>query len=271
MLKTRIADYIKYFVEEEKLNKKWAKDVVEDIEKNNVANITKNIQRFLKDYLVDEDDGLTPKELLTKYKDEIESVSKFDKETQVFGYYNSWWVFGEVAAEMEYEIFMAEAENVGYKRTKRGENPMPNDLYDLEYAPTNLKTQEIINSYETEINRLNELKTANENELSLAEDKFAEKESETLKKKIEKLTADIETLTKRIAAQAAEKALIEEVFAKYYQDNKLKAEFTERTDKELIGHFKNGVLSRYQSEDIILRKTEILTILDEIRKEVIWD
>jgi type I restriction enzyme M protein len=24
---------------------------------------------------------------------------------------------------------MAEAENVGYKRTKRGEKPMPNDLY----------------------------------------------------------------------------------------------------------------------------------------------
>ena len=24
---------------------------------------------------------------------------------------------------------MAEAENIGYKRTKRGEKPMPNDLY----------------------------------------------------------------------------------------------------------------------------------------------
>ncbi|MDZ7935156.1 MAG: hypothetical protein U5M51_09370 [Emticicia sp.] len=43
---------------------------------------------------------------------------------------------------MDYDIFMAEAENVGYKRTKRGENPMPNDLYDIEYAPTNLDTKE---------------------------------------------------------------------------------------------------------------------------------
>jgi len=32
---------------------------------------------------------------------------------------NTWWVFGEVSRELNYEIFMAEVENVGYKRTKR--------------------------------------------------------------------------------------------------------------------------------------------------------
>ncbi|MCZ9960413.1 hypothetical protein OFQ54_00985 [Brachyspira hyodysenteriae] len=30
---------------------------------------------------------------------------------------------------MNYSILMAEAENIGYKRTKRGEKIMPNDLY----------------------------------------------------------------------------------------------------------------------------------------------
>ena len=42
---------------------------------------------------------------------------------------NTWWVFGEVAKELSYPIFMAEAEHVGYKRTKRFEQKRPNDLY----------------------------------------------------------------------------------------------------------------------------------------------
>ena len=110
------------------LNKKWAKDVVKDIEDDNSANILKNISRFLKDYITPEDNELDIKTLLTKYSDEIAKLLKYEKETNVFGFYNAWWVFGEVAkeSEIDYAIFMAEAENVGYKRTKRGENPMPN-------------------------------------------------------------------------------------------------------------------------------------------------
>ena len=34
-----------------------------------------------------------------------------------------------MAKELNYKIFMAEVENVGYKRTKRGEKSMPNELY----------------------------------------------------------------------------------------------------------------------------------------------
>ena len=65
-----------------------------------------------------------------KYADELKSLCKYDNDTKdVFGFVNSWWVFGEVAKELNYKIFMAEVENVGYKRTKRGEKPMPNELY----------------------------------------------------------------------------------------------------------------------------------------------
>jgi len=129
LLNTRIKDYILYFVEEIELNKKWAKDVVKDIKEDNKQNVLNNIYRFLKDYLTDKDLILDIKELLTKYSDEIAKLSKYDKETDVFGFYNAWWVFGEVAKELDYDIFMAEAKNVGYKRTRRGEYPMPNDLY----------------------------------------------------------------------------------------------------------------------------------------------
>lgn len=271
LLKTRITDYVKYFVNEEKLNKKWTKDVVEDIEKKNNINILANTKRFLKNYLTEEDKTLAPKELLTKYIEEIDSISKYDKDTQVFGFYNAWWVFGEVAKELDYDIFMAEAENVGYKRNKRGENSMPNDLYDIEYAPTSIDTTAIISGYGKELKRLTELKTETQTELKTTKIKFTEKENDTLKKKIEKLTADIENQIQKISTVQAEKTLVESIFKTYYQADKLKEQYSERTDKELINHFKNGVLAQYQNKDIVLRKTKLLTILDNIRKEVTWE
>jgi type I restriction enzyme M protein len=59
--------------------------------------------------------------------------------------------------------------------------------------------------------------------------------------------------------------------ANYYENDILKEEYTECTDAILISHFKNGLLSRYKSDDILLRKTIQLTILDAIRQEVVWD
>jgi len=271
LLKTRVTDYVKYFVKGDKLNKKWAKDVVADIEKENLENIKNNIQRFLKDYLTPEDDALEVKPLLEKYSEEIDSVSKFEKETDVFGFYNAWWVFGEVSKELDYDIFMAEAENVGYKRTKRGENPMPNDLFDLEYAPYQLDTKGIIDSYDKSLKILNDLLDESKKELEAIETKIKDKETEALKKKAEKLTTDIEAQKEKIEGIEEEKAQVVEILETYYESDKLKAEYSERTDADLISHFKNGVLSRHKSDDIVLRTTELQTILDNIRKEVIWE
>ncbi|MBF0388871.1 MAG: N-6 DNA methylase [Desulfamplus sp.] len=287
-LKTRVVRYYDYFVNEAKPSKKfvWVKELttdlntllekedkeaVEVINKEDLKHIKENIKRFLKDYITPEDEALNPKELLTKYSEEIDSLSKFEKETHVFGFYNSWWVFGEVAKEMDYDIFMAEAENVGYKRTKRGENPMPNDLYDIEYSPNSIDTKGIIETYEKDIkilkDQLAELKT----ELEAVNKKIDGKETEALKKKAEKLNADIETQNTKIEQAETEKAQVIEIFIKYYESDKLKIEFAERTDTELISHFKNGVLSRYKSDDIVLRTSELLTILDNIRKDVVWE
>jgi len=86
--------------------------------------------RMLKDYVKEDDKNLSPKELVRKYVDELKELCEFDKDTkETFGYVNTWWVFGEVAKEINYKIFMAEVENIGYKRTKKGEKPMPNKLY----------------------------------------------------------------------------------------------------------------------------------------------
>jgi len=123
-LKTRVENLMKVYLEGKDRNKLPSiKDLTQDGEKQILL-------RMLKNYTEEGDKNLTPKELVEKYKDELKELCKFDKDTKdVFGYVNTWWVFGEVAKELNYKIFMAEVENIGYKRTKRGEKPMPNELF----------------------------------------------------------------------------------------------------------------------------------------------
>lgn len=88
------------------------------------------LEKMLKNYIETIDSKLSVKLLIEKYQDELKELCKYDTETKdVFGFVNTYWVFGEVAKELNYKVFMAEVENVGYKRTKRGEKPMPNELY----------------------------------------------------------------------------------------------------------------------------------------------
>lgn len=85
------------------------------------------------------------------------------------------------------------------------------------------------------------------------------------------MNADIVTQNAKIQRAEDEKMQVIEILKKYYDAGKLKPEYAERTNIELISHFKNGVLARYKCDDIVLRNTELLTILDNIRKEVIWE
>lgn len=123
-LKTRCENLLKVHIQGLGRNKlPSVKDLTEQEEKDILF-------RMLKDYIEEDDKQLTPKEILVKYEDELKDLCKYDNDTKdVFGFVNTWWVFGEVAKELNYKIFMAEVENVGYKRTKRGEKPMPNELY----------------------------------------------------------------------------------------------------------------------------------------------
>lgn len=88
------------------------------------------LDRLLKGYVQTSDKKFSNTELIEKYRNEIEGLCKFDKDTKdVFGMVNTWWVFGEVSKELDYHIFNAEVENIGYKRTKRGIKVQANDLY----------------------------------------------------------------------------------------------------------------------------------------------
>jgi len=79
----------------------------------------KAIRGYIKHMLAEEDMSLSGLDLLKKYENEIAHVDQnFD-----------WWIFGEVAKELNYPIQMANAIEIGYKRTLRGEQKRPNQLF----------------------------------------------------------------------------------------------------------------------------------------------
>lgn len=98
-------------------------DVTSDPESRRV------VQRFLKSLLDERDRDLQMINLLDKYLHDIAAVGeindvfgKFPNQPKPlpFAYSNAWWVFDEVTldAAFRYDIFMAEAEEIGYKRGK---------------------------------------------------------------------------------------------------------------------------------------------------------
>lgn len=88
------------------------------------------LQCLLKSHFSDKDKSLDIADLVVKYADDIADICKPDKDLKdVFGFVNTWWVFSGVSRKLNYEVFIAEVDNVGYKRTKRGEKSQPNDLF----------------------------------------------------------------------------------------------------------------------------------------------
>ena len=123
-LKTRCENLLDVYLDEKDRKKLSSVKNLKEAEEKEI------LKRMLKDYFEEDDKKLSIKELIEKYQDELKDLCKYDNDTKdIFGFVNSWWVFGEVAKELNYKIFMAEVENIGYKRTKRGEKLMPNELY----------------------------------------------------------------------------------------------------------------------------------------------
>lgn len=130
LLRTRCENLVKVYVDDKSKSKLPSiKDLTAKEEKE-------ILHKLLRSHLDINDKKLSPKELVVKYNEELTGrggLCKHDNDTkEVFGFVNTWWVFGEVAKEFDYSIFMAEVENVGYKRTKRSEKPMPNELFRLD-------------------------------------------------------------------------------------------------------------------------------------------
>ncbi|WP_417326735.1 restriction endonuclease subunit M [Halarcobacter sp.] len=252
-LKTRIINYVKYFVEGQKLNKRWASDVIEDIENNNYGNIILNIESYLKHYIKVSDKSLSVKELLEKYLEEISEISKHDKDlVEEFGYANARWVFAEVAKDLGYDIFMAEVENVGYKRTKRGENPMPNELYDIEIAPDKISFEAISNLIDKDIELYSIRLEAEKTKKIKDQEKI-----QNLEMKIQNLNVEKEDLLSALL--------------KFYTFEGILKDKERTAISSLKSLFENRYLVRFKSNDILLRNDNQLVLLDYIRDNVKWD
>lgn len=123
-LKTRCENLILVYLDGEDRNKMPSIKALTGKEEKDI------LTRMLKNYFEEDDNKLSAKMLFEKYTEELKELCKYDNDTKdTFGFVNTWWVFGEVAKELNYKIFMAEVENIGYKRTKRGEKLMPNELF----------------------------------------------------------------------------------------------------------------------------------------------
>lgn len=123
-LKTRVENLVDVY---KGLKNKEKLPSIKDLSK---AEERKILERLLKNYIEEKDSDLSNEELIKKYVDELIELCKFDKDTKdEFGFVNTWWVFGEVAKELDYNIFMAETDFIGYKRTIRGEKITQNELY----------------------------------------------------------------------------------------------------------------------------------------------
>lgn len=217
---------------------------------------------ILKNNINPVDVTLSPKEIIEKYRQEFTTICKVDNDTcESFGYVNLWWVFSEIAELLDYEILMAEAENVGYKRTKRGEKDMPNDLFDIENAPDLLDVSLIETDFNVKSDQIDELI---KKEISK---KIKENRLERVKQIDEKINEyeEAKTFLKR------EKDNLFRIIEKYYDENgKLKDQYYDRLDDELVKEFKNGRLKEYRSERVLIRKNAKLKILDLMR-QIDWN
>ena len=90
--------------------------------KNSNPTQTKHIEKLFKVFLQERfnksDTSLSLVKLVEKYKDEILNRDKV------------WWVFSEISRIMNYDFHMAVVEEIGYKRTLRGETKRKNQLFD---------------------------------------------------------------------------------------------------------------------------------------------
>lgn len=219
------------------------------------------IRRMLKNHLTGRDDALSANELIDKYRAELSDLCAFDKDTvDTFGHVNTWWVFGEVAQQLNYDVFMAEVDNVGYKRTKRGEKEMPNELFALEYAPSELDTSSIDNFYIESIAQIQAW-------IDREEDRKKKEKKDDKKAQIDEKIASMEQ-TK--VDKENEYTGVKDFISVYYSGKKLKDEYLERTDDTLINEFKTGRLYNWRSERIALHESSYLNLLDYMR-EIDWE
>jgi type I restriction enzyme M protein len=151
---------------------------------------------------------------------------------------------------------------------------MPNDLYDIEVAPSFLNKKEIMEGYQIRIDHFATRKEEFQKELKAAEAKKAAKVSKNIDKVIEQLEGKIEASRINYEKLTLEKLEVDNIIETYYAKSgkiyAIKNEYFDRTDTTLLAHFTSGLMQTERSEDVLLRVNTKIKILDTIRKDVVW-
>lgn len=253
-LKTRVENLISVH---DGIKKKEKLPSIKDMSNEEEINV---LVYMLKSIITPQDKQLTSDEIIDKYRDDLNELCTIDDNlVDVYGHVNTWWVFDEVTKDNRDEIFMAEVDNVGYKRTKRNENPMPNELYELEIAPTHIELTVIENDYQAKIDEI-------ESEILDIENSISKKKT----KQTQKLANKLSDLEKKKNSLIDEMNEIRLFINTYYDHGDLKEEYLERSDKNLISEFSNGRLKKYRSDAVALHENTYNTLLDYMRK-IVWE
>ena len=248
-------NYIKVFCEGEEQSK------FPSIKNDDEKEVKKNIILFVKQAASLDEDSLSVSDFVKKYRAEIENATQIDNDTRdVLGFVNTTWVFEEVAKELSYSIFMAEAENIGYKRTKRGEKPQPNDLFDVEIAPSMLDINEVKAIYENEKKSLEETRSKIEEEIK----KIDSKRKPMLLARLKRVENDLASLQ-------TERTNTLNIISQYYdKSGNLRNIYKSRHDSTLLDLFHLTRLEQFKSNFMLIRQSEQSTILDFMRKAKVW-
>ena len=137
---------------------------------------------------------------------------------------------------------------------------MPNELFTLEYAPSNLDFISIEDDYRKGIDSLQDL-------IAITKEKMAR---EKKKEKIEQFEKRVIDMSNQKDALERERDEIRSFIKKYYKDGILKDEYSERMDNELISEFKSGRLKKHCSNAVALHKNTYIAVLDYMR-DIKWE
>jgi type I restriction enzyme M protein len=270
-LSTRIQNHFKVHIEG------VAPSSLPSVKKSTDADARRDISDFLGKPLSDEEATMPLAQLLELKRHFLGLELEVDTDVaDVFGRVNCNWVMRQVliqsvkdaekmqdaSLDQNSEIFLAEARNIGYKRSKRGEIVQPNELFSLEGAPSKVDANIVAINYAKVIEDVEQRIVAARKRLAQAAgDQEAAKRYE---EQVRKLSDKEEELI-------AERTRVTAALAGFYDANgAMKAQYEDRSDPELRAIFDFSLMAHLRSSAVLLAPTSRATILDRMRAKGLW-
>ena len=246
-LSTRVKNYRKVFVDG------TAQSRYPSIKTDTEDDVSANLARFLQVDLTPAEAALPIKDLLESKAALIDDAQLVDTDTgDIFGYVNVSWVFVRIAAELDHRIFIAEARQVGYKRTKRGERPQPNDLFDLEIAPAKIDTAEVKQAYEDKAARLDKDAASLAAKAKALDGREKEPGKDAEKERLEARAKAVQEQAAEVRAEIAR--VLKQIERCYDAKGTLRKAMRPRDDANLLAVFNLPRMDRWRSEAILVRE-----------------